>query len=84
LRLKGFFRKYREFNVQVNFAKTNLQYSPVRIQYKKINLLFKHRPPVYYYAELNQKSLEFIITNDVDFLFFPYKTAFDFKILPLT
>jgi len=83
LRLKGFFRKYKNFQIQVDFANTNVHYNPIQIQYKKIDLFFKHRPPVYYYAEMDQKTLEFIVINDVDLLFFPYKTAFDYKILPL-
>jgi hypothetical protein len=81
LLLKGFYRKYKNFKVEINFAENNNVYSPIQIKYKKINLLFKHRPIAYYFAEFNYKSLDFTLVNDVDFLFFPHRTAFDFKIL---
>jgi ribosomal protein S4 len=73
LRLKGFFRQYKNFKINVQFAEQNQIYAPIFIQYKKINLLFKNRPIAYYFVEANYNDLEFTIVADVDFLFFPYK-----------
>jgi len=81
LLLKGFYRKYKNLKIKIQFSEQNPVYSPIQIKYKKINLLFKHRPIAYYFAETCYNSLEFTLTNDVDFLFFPYKTFFDFKLL---
>ena len=81
LRLKGLYRKFKDFKIEILLAEKNMVYSPIEIKYKKINLLYKHRPVAYYFTEANFKTLEFTIVGDVDFLYFPYRTALDFKVL---
>ena len=83
MRIKGFFRQYKNLKINVKFNTESLLYKPIQIQYKKINLLFKTRPISFFFAEANYKTLEFTLVTDVDFLFFPYKTLFDFKTLSL-
>lgn len=83
LQIKGFTRRYKNFKLNIQFTPEMLIYSPIQIQYKKINLLFKHRPIAFFFAEVNYNTLEFTILADVDFIFFPYKSLFDFKTLSL-
>ena len=78
LLIKGFYRKYTDYKLEFLIDK-NVVYNPIQIKYKKINLLFKHRPIHYYFAEMNLKTLETILMSDVDFYFFPYKSILDFK-----
>ena len=80
LRLKGFHSKLGNWNLRVDLA--NPLYEPIQISYKQIHLNYKHRPIAYYFAEMNYRTLDFCIIADVDLLFFPYRTLFDFKSLP--
>jgi ribosomal protein S4 len=81
LRIKGFCRKYQNLQICVHLNNKNSLYNPIKIKYKKINLLSKHRPFAFYFAEVNYNNLEFTLIGDVDFLYFPYKTALNFKML---
>ena len=79
LRIKGFYKRYRKYKVECRFSVSDIFLDKIQIKYKKINLLYKHRPIPYYFAEMNYKTLEFTLVSDVDFLFFPYRTFLDYK-----
>jgi hypothetical protein len=79
LRIKGFYKRYRKYKVECLFSVSDTPFDKIQIKYKKINLLYKHRPIPYYFAEMNYKTLEFTLVSDVDFLFFPYRTFLDYK-----
>jgi len=79
LKLKGSFFKFKNLKIKLEFSKEYNKILPIQIKYKKIDLLFKHRPICYYFIETNYNSLIFTLLNDVDFFKFPYKTFLDFK-----
>jgi ribosomal protein S4 len=81
LKIKGFFRRYQDYKINITFNKNKNIIKPIQIRYKKIDLLFKNKPIPFYFAESNLKTLEFTLISDVDFLFFPYKSFIDFKML---
>lgn len=78
LLIKGFYRKYKDFKLEFLLAKKTI-YKPIQIQYKLIDLIFKHRPIHYYFAEMNLKTLKTVVMSDVDLYTFPYRSLLDFK-----
>lgn len=81
LKIKGLYRSYKNFIISFYVQPLFKRYNSINILYKKLNLIYKHRPFPLYYIESNYKTLEFFILNNPDFYTFPYRAnKIDFKL----